>query len=157
LKALSEANDALQDYIKQIGLPKAREGALMLKNLHDYQTLQLQKIRAVRRALANTKDASQLSLKSSEAHQFITDQEYGFNIILENISLQSPIFRHALRLTAAVILVYTIGMAIGIKNTYWISLTLIVIMRPYYGLTKERSTTRVVGTLTGAIVATGII
>lgn len=157
LKVLSEANDAIQDYIKQIGLPKAREGALMLKNLHDYQTLQLQKIRAVRRALANTKDASQLSLKSSEAHQFITDQEYGFNIILENISLQSPIFRHALRLTAAVILAYIIGMAIGIKNTYWILLTLIVIMRPYYGLTKERSINRVVGTLIGAIVATGII
>lgn len=157
LKALSDANDALQDYIKQIGLSKAREGGLMLKNLHDYQTLQLQKIRAVRRALANTKDASHLSLKSSEAHQFITDQEYGFNIVLENISLQSPIFRHALRLTAAVILAYILGTAIGIKNTYWILLTLIVIMRPYYGLTKERSINRVAGTIIGAVVATGII
>src|SRR5690606_38972016 len=92
IKALSQANDAIQDYIKQTGLSKAREGALMLKNLYDYQTLQLQKIRTVRRALANTKDASHLSLKSSEALQFITDQEYGFNVIRENISLQSPIF-----------------------------------------------------------------
>ncbi|HLT50727.1 MAG TPA: FUSC family membrane protein [Arenibacter sp.] len=157
LKVLSIANDAIQDYIEQIGLPKAREGALILKNLHDYQNLQLQKIRAVRRALANTKDASRLSLKNSEAHQFITDQEYGFNIVLENISLQSPIFRHALRLTSAVILAYICGTAIGIKNTYWILLTLIVIMRPYYGLTKERSINRVVGTLIGALVATGII
>lgn len=157
IQALSEANDALQDYIKQIGLPKAREGALVLKNLHDYQTLQLQKIRTVRRALANTKDASHLSLKSSEALQFITDQEYGFNVIRENISLQSPIFRHALRLTTAVILAYILGTAIGIKNTYWILLTLIVIMRPYYGLTKERSINRVIGTLIGAVIATGII
>src|SRR5690606_4448725 len=58
LKVLSVANDTIQDYIEQTGLPKAREGALILKNLHDYQNLQLQKIRAVRRALANTKDAS---------------------------------------------------------------------------------------------------
>src|SRR5690606_7781626 len=92
LKALSQSNHSTQDYIKQTGLSNARECALMLKNLYDYQTLQLQKIRTVRRALANTKDASHLSLKSSEALQFITDQEYGFNVIRENISLQSPIF-----------------------------------------------------------------
>ena len=157
LNALSDANDAIGDYIEQIGLTKAREGALMLKNLHDYQALQLQKIRVVRRALANTKEASQLSLKKNEARQFITDQEYGPNVILENISLQSPIFRHTLRLTAAVMLAYIFGTAIGIKNTYWILLTLIVIMRPYYGLTKERSIHRIVGTLIGAVVATGII
>src|SRR5690606_35901155 len=31
LKVLSEANDAIQAYIEQIGLPRAREGALILK------------------------------------------------------------------------------------------------------------------------------
>lgn len=156
-KALSLARDAIDNYINKLGLPKAREGALMLRNLYDYQALQLQKIRTVRRALANVNKDSKLSLKSKDAHQFITDQEYGFNIILENFSIKSPIFRHSLRLTTAVILAYISGTAIGIKNTYWIILTLIVIMRPYYGLTKERSINRIIGTLAGAAIATAII
>ncbi|GGW27842.1 membrane protein [Arenibacter certesii] len=155
--ALTEANLAIQDYVNLVGLPQAREGAVMLKNLHDYQTLQLQKIRTVRRALANVRNDSKLSLKSKDAHQFITDQEYSFNIILQNLSIKSPIFRHSLRLTVAMILAYIFGTSFGITNTYWILLTLIVIMRPYYGLTKERSINRIIGTLAGAVIATIII
>ncbi|MCM4169596.1 hypothetical protein DHD08_18095 [Arenibacter sp. H213] len=157
IKALSAANRAIADFVNEVKLPQAREGALMLKNLHDYQAMQLQKIRTVRRALTNVRNDSKLSLKSKDAHQFITDQEYSFNIVLENLSIKSPIFRHSLRLTTAIILAYISGTALGIINTYWILLTLIVIMRPYYGLTKERSINRIIGTLAGAVIATIII
>jgi uncharacterized membrane protein YccC len=38
-----------------------------------------------------------------------------------------------------------------------ILLTVIVIMRPSYGLTKERSKDRIIGTLIGAAIAVGIV
>lgn len=157
IKAMVLANKVIDGYVEKVGQPQAREAGLMLSNLYDYQTLQLQKIRTVRRALSNVKRDSKLSLKSKDAHQFITDQEYGFNIILENLSFKSPIFRHSLRLTTAVILAYVLGTALGIKNTYWILMTLIVILRPNYGLTKERSVNRIIGTLIGAAVAALIL
>lgn len=43
------------------------------------------------------------------------------------------------------------------QNPYWILLTIVIIMRPSYGLTKERSKNRVLGTLIGAAIATIII
>ena len=44
-----------------------------------------------------------------------------------------------------------------IQNTYWILLTIIVIMRPSYGLTQERSKDRIIGTIIGAMFAVGIV
>jgi uncharacterized membrane protein YccC len=55
-------------------------------------------------------------------------------------------FRHSLRLTIAIVFAYLLGFIFDIQNTYWILLTVIVIMRPSYGLTKERSKDRIIGT-----------
>jgi uncharacterized membrane protein YccC len=52
---------------------------------------------------------------------------------------------------------FTIGAYFSLQNAYWILLTIIVIMRPNYGLTKERSKQRILGTLIGGVIATGIV
>jgi uncharacterized membrane protein YccC len=157
LNALSKANVSITDYIDSVKLPEAREGALVLKNLYDYQEQLLQEIRAVRRVMANVKDASKLSLKRQDSSQFLTLQEYRLNILVQNFSLDSTMFRHSLRLAIAIVFAYLLGFVFDIQNTYWILLTIIVIMRPSYGLTKERSKDRIIGTLIGAAVAFGIV
>ncbi len=43
------------------------------------------------------------------------------------------------------------------QNPYWIILTIIVIMRPSYGLTKTRTKDRIIGTLIGAVLASGLV
>lgn len=157
LKALSEANASITDYIDTVKLPEAREGALVLKNLYDYQEQLLQEIRAIRRAMANVKEASKISLKRQDSSQFLTLQEYRLNVLIQNLSLDSTLFRHALRFAIAIVLAYLLGFLLDIQNTYWILLTIVVIMRPSYGLTKERSKDRIIGTLIGAAVAVGIV
>jgi uncharacterized membrane protein YccC len=62
-------------------------------------------------------------------------------------------FRHSLRLTIAIVFAYLLGFIFDIKTP--IDFTVIVIMRPSYGLTKERSKDRIIGTLIGAAVAFG--
>jgi hypothetical protein len=57
----------LPRYVK---LPEAREGALVLKNLYDYQEQLLQEIRVIRRVMANVKEASKVSLKKQDSSQF---------------------------------------------------------------------------------------
>jgi uncharacterized membrane protein (TIGR01666 family) len=157
LKALSDANDSISNYIDTVKLPQAREGALVLKNLYDYEEQLLQEIRAIRRVMANVQEASKVSLKRQNSSQFLTLQEYRLNVLIQNLSLDSTMFRHSLRLSIAMVLAYLLGFLLEIQNTYWILLTLIVIMRPSYGLTKERSKDRIIGTLIGAVVAVGIV
>lgn len=157
LHALREANECITKYIDTVKLPGAREGALLLKNLYDYQEQLLQEIRVIRRVMANVKEASKVSLKRQDTSQFLTLQEYRWNVLFQNFSLDSTMFRHSVRLTAAILFAYGLGVFFDIQNTYWILLTIIVIMRPSYGLTKERSKDRIIGTLLGAAVAVGIV
>lgn len=157
LKALKKANDAITNYMATIKLPEAREGALVLKNLYDYQEQLLQEIRAIRRVMANVKDVSKGSLKTQDSNQFLTLQEYNLNVLMQNLSFNSTMFRHSLRFTIAMVFAHLLGLAFEIQNTYWILLTIIVIMRPSYGLTKERSKDRIIGTLIGAAIAVLIV
>nr|WP_321231099.1 FUSC family membrane protein [uncultured Psychroserpens sp.] len=157
LSALSDAYDSIGNYVNTVKLPEAREGALLLRNLYDYQEQLLQEIRAIRRVMANVNDASKVSLKRQDSSQFLTLQEYRLNVLIQNLSLDSTIFRHSLRLTIAMVFAYLLGYFLDIQNTYWILLTLIVIMRPSYGLTKERSIDRIIGTLIGAVISVGIV
>ena len=157
LQALDKADRAIEEYLETVGLPEARHGALMLKNLYDYQQQLLYKIRSIRRVIANVKNASKISIKSQDADLFIPHQEYSFGVIKQHLTFKSPIFRHATRLTSAIIVGYLLGTLLDIKNTYWIILTLVVIMRPSYGLTKERSLDRIKGTLLGAALAFAVI
>ncbi len=157
LKALSKADKAISAYVDDVKLPKAREGALVLKNLYDYQEQLLEEVRSIRRVMANVKEASKVSLKRQDASQFLTLQEYRLNVIIQNLSFSSNLFRHALRFTVAIVFAYGLGTVLDIHNTYWILLTIIVIMRPNYGLTKERSKDRIIGTLIGAAIAISIV
>ena len=154
---LDETVQAIQDYKTEIQLPQAREGAITLRNLHEYQKLLLEEIKAIRRVLGKVKNSSKVLLRQQDSQQFLTLQEYRFNIIVQNFSLKSPMFRHALRIAIAIVFGFAIGSLLGVKNAYWIALTIIVIMRPNYGLTKERSKNRIIGTLIGAVIATAIV
>ena len=157
LESLSKANESITNYIDAVKLPEAREGALVLKNLFDYQEQLIEEIRIVRRVMANVKVGSSISLKREDSSQFLSFQEYGLNIIIQNFSFDSILFRHALRLTTAIVFAYLLGHFLEIQNTYWVLLTIVVIMRPNYGLTRARSKDRIIGTLIGAVVAIGIV
>ncbi|MBO0590311.1 FUSC family protein [Cellulophaga sp. E16_2] len=156
LEGLVVIEKTIQKYIQSVALPAGREGIIALRNLQGYQQQQVTKIRAIRRVMNNvTKD--KISFKDKEASQFITTQDYSLQIIARHFTIKSPIFRHALRLMVAIITGFTFGTLIGIKNPYWIVLTLIVLMRPSYGLTKERAINRIIGTVIGALFAVAII
>jgi uncharacterized membrane protein YccC len=52
---------------------------------------------------------------------------------------------------------YVLGSLFPFQNPYWILLTIIVIMRPSYGLTKSRAKDRMIGTLMGGAIAYGMV
>ena len=155
-KLLEELDKEIVAYRDGIGLPESRQGTLLLLNFKHYQEKQAQKILGLERVLNNVTKKDSL-VDPSEAHKFLTPQDYDPKKITNNLSLKSPIFRHSLRMAIVMMLGYISGLVLEMTNIYWILLTIVVIMRPNYGLTKERSKHRVVGTLIGALIATIVI
>jgi uncharacterized membrane protein (TIGR01666 family) len=84
--------------------------------------------------------------------QFVAHQDIDRGLILENLTLESNIFRHSLRVGVATVAGYIISQFLPFGHSYWILLTIIVILRPAYSLTKKRNFERLMGTLGGALV-----
>lgn len=154
---LAAAENNIARYREENNLPATDEDVLLLQQTFQYIEKQAQKIRVIQKVLNNLLEKDQMRLKSKYSAKFITQQDYDWKIFTENLSLKSPIFRHSLRLTLTVLAGLMIGIAVAAQNSYWIILTTIVIMRPSYGLTKQRSKNRTYGTLIGGAIAVGIV
>jgi uncharacterized membrane protein YccC len=148
---------AIFDYEKTLGKEAADEGVLMLTNMLKYAKNQVGKIKIIQRAFSLAVQTFKLKDKEKELEKFLTPQYYPLSTLIENLSFSSSIFRHSLRLTITILIGFIIGKILPFQNVYWILLTIVVIMRPGYGLTKERSYNRIFGTLLGGLLAFGIV
>ena len=103
----------------------------------------------------NNKIAKSLST-GLDFEKFLPKQEkLNSKVFLNNFSFKSSHFRHAVRLTTALLLGYAISKLsfLGIGHSYWILITIIAIMRPAYSTTKHRNLLRLYGTAAGAVLA----
>jgi uncharacterized membrane protein YccC len=69
------------------------------------------------------------------------------------LTLESLTFRHALRLAVAVVIGITVYTLFAIPHGFWITLTLVAILKPNFGATLDSTLQRVAGTVLGAILA----
>ncbi|WP_366788829.1 FUSC family membrane protein [uncultured Flavobacterium sp.] len=144
---------AITAYEQELGRENASEGVWMLSNMMHYAEKQIEKIRIVARTFTNKIDFKDLKGRDKDLEKFLAPEYYPLHTLRENLGFSSTIFRHSLRLTITIALGFIIGLVFNFENTYWILLTIVVIMRPGYGLTKQRSFQRIVGTVTGGIIA----
>jgi len=92
-----------------------------------------------------------------ELEKFTSHVEMDPKLLLNNLTLKSSNFRHAVRLTVALLVGYCISLFYPLGHSYWILLTIAVIIKPAYSITRQRNLHRVAGTLTGAAVGFLII
>ena len=153
---LKKIENHIEIYKVNMGLSQYREEIIFLLNYNTYQEKQISNLNDMVRILDGySKNDKIRAIKDAE--QFITPQDYDLKKLKANFSFKSPIFRHSLRLTLTMLIGFIIGNVIEMQQPYWILLTVVVIMRPSYGLTKERTIHRVVGTLIGAVIGVGIV
>lgn len=150
---LEKLQQAINSYREILGDEKASEGVWMLSNMLHYAEKQVEKIKIIERAFTENINLKDLKGRDKDLEKFLTPEYYPFRILKENLSFSSTIFRHSLRLTLTILIGFIIGKIFPLQNVYWILLTIIVIMRPGYGLTKQRSFQRIIGTVTGGIIA----
>jgi len=97
--------------------------------------------------------------------RFLSRHEFRLSMLTSNLRLDSPHCRYAIRVTVAVFLGMSISTLLTHLNnvkawfpdfgshSYWVVLTLLVIMKPGYALTRQRNQHRLAGTLIGCALA----
>jgi uncharacterized membrane protein YccC len=73
--------------------------------------------------------------------------------IRNNLSFRSNSFRHALRLGAATVIGGLLAAAEHLIRGYWIPMTVVIVLKPNFGGTLQRSVQRITGTVLGALLA----
>jgi uncharacterized membrane protein YccC len=153
---LSALGDSIRRYEAEAG-SDAAEGIYILTAMQHYAEKQVERINIAERALTLAVFRHDLKGADKDLEKFLKPQYYPVSVLLENISFSSTTFRHALRLTLTILIGFTLGKILPFEKVYWILLTIVVIMRPGYGLTRERTLHRIFGTLLGGAIAFGIL
>lgn len=75
-------------------------------------------------------------------------------LLLENLTLKSAQFKHALRVTIGLLAGYAVSLFFPVAgHGYWIVMTIATILRPGYSISKTRNIQRLSGNVTGVIVS----
>ena len=90
--------------------------------------------------------------------QFLSRQEFRLGMLTSNLRLDSPHCRFALRVTLAAAIAMTLTAFVPTlqPHGYWILLTILIIMKPGFALTRQRNGWRLLGTLLGCAFAVGV-
>ena len=110
------------------------------------------------RSLSSNPSATETELRIDQAlNRFVSSRRVPFGQIFSNLTMASPSFRHALRVTIAVAVGFWLGRLLPLTNAYWIVMTTVIILKPGYSLTKQRNGQRIVGTLIGCAASIALI
>jgi len=95
---------------------------------------------------------------TDEYSRFVTHQDYAAHIFFDNLSFSSSGFKHALRVSLVCLIGFILGRTVAMgHHSYWILLTIIVILKPGFSLSKQRNYQRLIGTVAGGVVGIGIL
>jgi uncharacterized membrane protein YccC len=120
----------------------------ILENIEDLseRVITLQKYTAYNTNLRTRK------IKDADYEKMITHQEISTDLFINNLTLKSESFRHSLRVSIAVIAGFFVSKLFNIGHSYWVLLTIIVILKPAFSLTKKRNGDRLAGTFLGVLI-----
>jgi uncharacterized membrane protein (TIGR01666 family) len=107
----------------------------------------------------NQKQLSGNEIKNEiDLSKFVSHQNFDFKILKENLSPKSSIFRHSVRVSLMCLIGFLVSKLFPVGyHSYWILLTILVLLKPAYSLTKQRNIERLIGTIIGAVVGALIL
>jgi uncharacterized membrane protein (TIGR01666 family) len=90
---------------------------------------------------------------TKEYSKFVTHQKINGTVLKNNLTFESSVFRHALRMmiTCGVGFIIAKLFSSG-HHSYWILMTIIIILKPGFSLTKQKNYDRLVGTIGGGVI-----
>ncbi|WP_256012512.1 FUSC family protein [Desertivirga xinjiangensis] len=89
--------------------------------------------------------------------RFVSHQTIDLKLFRDNLGFDSSVFRHSVRVAIVCVIGYLVGQFTTGSHSYWILLTILVILKPAFSLTKERNYQRLIGTFIGGLAGALII
>jgi len=88
-----------------------------------------------------------------EYSKFVTHQDYAPHVFFDNLTFDSATFKHAIRVALVCLIGFIAGKTISLgHHSYWVLLTIIVILKPGFSLSKQRNYQRLIGTIAGGVI-----
>ncbi len=133
-KNISPAN--IEGYIAlRHVLNSVKEIAIRINKMHRYTTY--------------SSEVSKEAGPEPDVSGFVSRQEVDPKLLVENLTLESNVFRHALRVSLCILTGFLIAQLFPFGHSYWILLTVVTILKPAYSISKQRNAHRLTGTLIG--------
>lgn len=149
---LLEEREHLQKLRTTMLSPSNIEGFISLRHILDSIDDIAARIRTLHHYTSYDKKLRRKKINTPNPDDFISHQDIDPKMLWDNLSFRSNIFRHSLRITIAAVFAYIVAQFLPVGHSYWILLTVIVILKPAYSLTKQRNFERLMGTLIGALI-----
>jgi len=165
--------EILKAKIDTIGAEEHTGSILVLKkvliNLRDLNQkiiniYRYHKIRASKKLIKNPHQV--------DYEKFVAHQDFSPRVLLDNLTFKSSIFKFALRVSLVCLLGFVIVKSSALlhfineitgrkivfgQHSYWVILTIIVIIKPAFSLSKERNYQRLIGTIVGGVIGIAIL
>lgn len=93
-----------------------------------------------------------LKLSAELPGSYIQSEDIRPSIFLDNLNLKSHAFRHAVRVATSLLAGFIIAHAFNLSHGNWILLTIVVILKPTFSMTRQRNRDRLFGTVIGIVV-----
>jgi uncharacterized membrane protein (TIGR01666 family) len=105
----------------------------------------------------NKTEKKKLKKRDIDVDKFVTRQIFDYKLFIDNLSFKSSIFRHSLRVAIVMLIGFVVAKSFNFSHSYWILLTILVILKPGFSLTKQRNYERIIGTVVGAFIGMGVL
>lgn len=138
-------------------VPSGQESAdeyRQLRRMQRYIEQQLLLVGNMRDVVARR--SVRLDLATDRIRQFAIHDTIGWDYLRSHLTFQSGFFRYALRMAITAVGAYYLALVLGFEYPSWALLTVLVILKPGFSLSKARLAHRVYGTIVGVVVGLGL-
>jgi len=131
-------------------------GIIALKNIEVNIENIVERVKTIH-SYFNVRQSKDIRQEKVDTEKFITRQKIDFKLFTENLTYSSSTFKHSLRVTVVMLVGFIVSQLLNFSHSYWILLTILVISKPGYSLTKQRNYQRLIGTTVGAFIGMAVI
>lgn len=119
----------------------------ILNSVKDIQS----RIETIHRYTSFDKKIGDAFSRTVDYTKFVSPSDFNIKLLVNNLSIHSTIFRHSVRVAVSLLAGFFLSKIFPFGHGYWILLTILVILKPAYSLTKQRNIERLTGTFFGAV------
>ncbi|MFD2527101.1 FUSC family membrane protein [Flavihumibacter stibioxidans] len=133
------------------------EGFISLRHILDSLKDLTHRLETLHRYTSFDKKISDNFSRQIDYTKFVSPSDFNLKLLVNNLSVSSNIFRHSVRVSLALLAGFFLSRVLPFGHGYWILLTILVILKPAYSLTKQRNVERLTGTFFGAVLGALIL